>query len=76
MPGLHIEHVMLKYLRNKARSTIRHTFTKEKEIPEQQGRGAGTAGSTPKSALVFGNKDVFHVFIKMDPLSVISSMKR
>lgn len=51
-------------------------FTEEKKFSNNRGEGAGTAGSTPKSALVFVNKDLFHIFIKMDPLSVTSSMKR
>ena len=41
------------YLSNKARSTIRHTFTKEKKIPTPNG-GPGPPGPTPKSALDSG----------------------
>ena len=33
---------------NKARSTIRHTFTKEKTIPDNRGEGAGQPGPNPK----------------------------
>ena len=32
---------------NKARSTIRDTFTKEKTIPENRGEGAGAAWAQP-----------------------------
>ena len=42
------------YLSNKARSTIRRTFTKEKKFPDERGRGGGAEppGPTSKSALV------------------------
>ena len=39
------------YLRHKARSTILHTFTKEKKLPDKSGAG-GAPGPTPKSTLV------------------------
>ena len=38
------------YLRHKARSTILHTFTKEKNSRTKA--GPGSPGSTPKSTLV------------------------
>ena len=41
------------YLSNKARSTIRRTFTKEKKFPYKRGGGGGEPpGPTSKSALV------------------------
>ena len=41
---------MYFYVSNKTRSTIRQTFTKEKQIPGQKG-GPGPPKPTPKFAL-------------------------
>ena len=40
------------YLSNKARSTIRRTFTKEKKFPDKRDGGGEPPGPTSKSALV------------------------